>query len=109
MAYDEGLAERVRDYFSGLKNVSEKKMFGGLAFMLNGNMCVGINNSLLMARVGKDHYETLIQKPHAQEMDFTGKSLKGFIYVDENGTSEDDDLYQWLTDSVNFVKTLPAK
>lgn len=111
MAYDEGLAERIRDFFmeSG-ETPFEKKMFGGLCFMINGHMCIGIaKQEKLMLRVGPDAYENILSKPHANEMDFTGKPLKGFIYVDEEGFSADDDLAKWCRYALDFVKTLEPK
>ncbi len=79
MAYDEGLAERLRQVFSGRPEIEEKKMFGGIAFMLSGHMCVGINDTMLMARVGPDQYDAAMTRPHAREMDFTGRSMKGCL------------------------------
>lgn len=70
-------------------------MFGGLAFMLSGNMCCGFVGSELMARVGKEQYEEALRKPHARAMDFTGRSLKGFVYVAPTGLDSDDDLAPW--------------
>ena len=79
MAYDEGLAQRLRDYFFERENVVEKKMFGGLAFMVNGNMSVGVTNKGdLMVRVGKDGHDDALAQPHARPMDFTGRKMTGF-------------------------------
>ena len=109
MAYDEGLAQRVAELMSDLPNVNEKKMFGGLAFMVNGNMSIGITGEELMVRVGAENYSDALNHPHAREMDFTGKALKGFVYVRPEGISEDDDLIAWINRAVTFVQTLPAK
>ena len=109
MAFDEGLAQRLREHLRDIPGVEEKSMFGGLAFMVRGNMCVGVVHSTLMARVGADQYETLLSHPHARPMDFTGKPLRGFIYVDEEGIEEDDDLQAWIDRACGFVQTLPAK
>ncbi len=113
MAYDEGLAQRIREIFEQQDNIAaeiiEKKMFGGLAFMLSGNMCVGIVDETLMARVGPEQYEDALQHPHAREMDFTGKPLKGFIYVDAEGIVDDSDLQEWITRCMTFADSLPAK
>ena len=81
MLYDEGVAQRVREAMSDQKNVVEKKMFGGLSFMLQGNMCCGVVGAELMVRVGVDGYEAALSQPYARQMDFTGKPLKGFVYV----------------------------
>jgi len=109
MAYDEGVAERLREYFSGRNDISEKKMFGGVAFMHSGNMCVGVNDNCLMARVGPERYSEGLQRPHARQMDFTGKPLKGFIYVDPDGFAEDSDLAEWIGLCEAFTGSLPAK
>jgi len=109
MAFDEGLAQRLREIFSEKEDVVEKKMFGGLAFMLSGNMCCGVIGEELMARVGPDQYESALQLPHARNMDFTGKPLKGFVYVGYQGIASDDDLENWVRRCEKFVSSLPAK
>jgi TfoX/Sxy family transcriptional regulator of competence genes len=109
MAYDEGVAERLREAFSTHKGVTEKKMFGGLAFMVSGNMCRGVVNDTLMARAGPDHYAAALGKPHAREMNFTGRPMKGFVYVAPEGFESDADLAGWVKRSQDFVTTLPAK
>ena len=109
MAYDEGLAERLREVMEGLPFVTEKKMFGGLCLMVSGNMCCGIVDETLMARVGPDQYLDCLELPYAREMDFTGKPLKGLIYVDPDGISEDQDLKAWVDRCMNFMQTLPPK
>ena len=109
MAYDEGVAERIREVFEGRHDIVEKKMFGGIAFMHSGNMCCGIVDDMLMARVGPDAYEEALQRPGAREMDFTGKSLKGFVYVEADGFAEDDELRDWLALCEAFTAALPAK
>jgi len=109
MPYDEGLAERLREVFSTRKDVTEKKMFGGIAFMVSGNMCCGIVNDTLMARVGPDQYDAALKRPHTRKMDFTGKPLKGFVYVAPEGFESDEDLADWVRLSLDFVTSLPAK
>ena len=109
MAYDEELAERIRPLFARLPGCEEKKMFGGIAFMYAGHMCVGINNDLLMARVGPIRYKEAMARPHAQEMDFTGRSLKGFVYVAPDGIATDADLVSWTELCEEFVSSLPPK
>lgn len=109
MAYDEGLAQRIRDVLAGRPDFIEKKMFGGLAFMVNGHMCVGVNDDKLMARVGADRYAEAMKSPHAREMDFTGKGLKGFVYVEAAGIEEDIDLQMWVDLALGFNETLPPK
>jgi TfoX/Sxy family transcriptional regulator of competence genes len=109
MAFDEGLAERLRDLLKQHNNVSEKKMFGGLAFMLDGHMFVGILGDRLMARVGPAGYEDTLRRPHVSEMDFTGKPMKGYVYIAPEGFESDQDLENWVTLCVKFVSTLPPK
>jgi TfoX/Sxy family transcriptional regulator of competence genes len=109
MPYDEGVAARLREVFAGRADIVEKKMFGGIAFMHRGNMCCGINQDVLMARVGPDQYENAMTNTHAREMDFTGKSLKGFVYVDPEGFAEDEQLEYWVGLCETFTASLPAK
>ena len=109
MAFDEGVAQRVREALDTQTDVEEKRMFGGLAFMLRGNMCCGVVGNELMVRVGTDAYESALSEPHAREMDFTGKPLTGFVYVASAGFESDDDLQTWVDRAVEFVSLLPAK
>jgi TfoX/Sxy family transcriptional regulator of competence genes len=109
MAFDEGLAERIRDTLADIRGVSERRMFGGLAFMLHGNMFVGVVGSTLMARVGPDGYSAALRRPHAREMDFTGRPMKGYVYVDEAGTAEDADLAAWVAACRGYAATLRSK
>lgn len=109
MAYDEKLASRIQKLFSKRKAVTEKKMFGGIAFMLRGNMCCGVVKDKLMLRVGPEQYEILLREPHAGPMDFTGRPLAGFLYVGPQGIRTDDALHSWVQRAIDFVLTLPAK
>lgn len=109
MSYDEGLAQRIREALQERQDITEKKMFGGIAFMLGGNMCAGVVDDELMARVGPDQYQEALRRPHAREMDFTGRPLKGFIYVEAAGIETDRDLQQWLALACDFAGSLPAK
>jgi len=109
MAYDEGLAQRVRELLEERADVSEKKMFGGLAFLVAGNMCAGIMGDELMVRVGPDGYRDALAQPGAREMDFTGRSLKGFVYVDSEGIEDDADLAGWVARGIRFAGALPPK
>lgn len=109
MAFDEGLAERVRDLIAEHRGWSERKMFGGLCFMSNGNMCFGVVGSELMVRVGPEAYDAALALPEAREMDFTGRSMRGMVYVGESGLSEDDDLAGWLDRGLRFAGSLPPK
>lgn len=109
MAYDEGLAQRIRETLAETTGVVEKKMFGGLCFMLRGNMCAGVSGDELMVRVGPDAYGEALALPHAREMDFTGKPLRGFVYVDPLGFESDEDLESWIERGARFARSLPAK
>jgi TfoX/Sxy family transcriptional regulator of competence genes len=109
VAFDEGLADGC-DIFVGTEpGLSERKMFGGLCFLLNGNMSFGIVGSELMVRVGQAKYAEALALPHAREMDFTGRSMRGMVFVAEDGLSEDDDLNSWLQRGIHFSGSLPAK
>jgi hypothetical protein len=107
VAYDEGLAERIRDILQDRQDVVEKKMFGGLAFMVKGHMAVGIVKEDLMARVGPDAHDALIKKPHARLMDFAGRPMKGFLFVGPKGVDAASDLARWVAHSVAYADSLP--
>ena len=110
MAIDELLAERVRAALSGEKGITSKKMFGGLCMLHNGNMLCGVDNrGNLMLRVGPEQYEHALALPHAREMDFTGRPMKGMVYVEPEGFASEEDLKKWLALAMKFTGTLPAK
>lgn len=109
MAYDEGLAQRLRKHLGEREDLVERRMFGGLAFMLAGHMACGVIGDRLMVRVGPEHYEQALRRPHAREMDFTGRPLKGFVFVEPPGFADDEDLKAWIEQGLGFVSTLPAK
>ncbi len=109
MAADPGLVQRIQEILASRSGVSERKMFGGIAFMLHGNMLIGVNGTSLMARVGPSYYEQALATENVREMDFTGRPMKGFVYVDENGLEEDHQLEHWIQACANFVSTLPPK
>ena len=109
MPYDEGLAQRIREVLDERRDVSSRKMFGGVAFMLGGNMCCGVVGDELMVRVGPDAYQDARALPHAREMDFTGKPMRGMLYVECAGIEEDADLTAWVERGVAFAGSLPAK
>ena len=108
MAYDEGLAERIRDVI-GTRGVVEKKMFGGLCFMVRGHMCCGVTGEELMLRVGPEQFDAALKRKHARKMDFTGRPMKGFVFVGSEGLESDDALEEWIQFGRKFVKTLPKK
>jgi len=109
MAYDEGLAERIREIVQSRPGIAEKKMFGGLAFMANGHMFVGVQDSTLMARVGPAGYAGALAKPHVRTMDFTGRPLTGYVYVAAEGLESDEALADWVKACLAFVAALPPK
>jgi len=109
MAYDETLAQRVRAALADQPALDEKKMFGGLTFMLHGNMCCGIIHDDLMVRVGPDQHAAALARPHARELDFTGRSMRGMVVVDAAGLQTEQELAEWVQRGVAFASTLPAK
>jgi len=109
MAFDENLAERLRLLFRGKYKVTEKKMFGGLAFMVNGHMCCGIVATDLVVRVGPDALEYALKRPHTRPMDFTGRPMKGFVYVGPGGYHSDRDLKSWTKIGLDFVLSQSPK
>ena len=109
MAYDEALAARIRSAFEGEANVTEKKMFGGVAFMVSGNMACGVTGDELMVRVGPDNYEDALSRPHARPMDFTGRPMRGMVYVARPGFESDQDLAAWVDSGASFARSLPSK
>jgi TfoX/Sxy family transcriptional regulator of competence genes len=108
MAVDEDLAERMRAVLGGTGTVREVKMFGGLCFMLNGNMLAGTSNRGLLVRVGKDQYTRALERPNARPMEMTGRAMEGYIFVDPPPRDERG-LREWLELAVAFVNTLPPK
>ncbi|HMB69546.1 MAG TPA: TfoX/Sxy family protein [bacterium] len=109
MSYDQGVVDRVRKALSKRRNVAERRMFGGLTFMVGGHMTCGVVGDELMVRVGPDAYAEALKDRHAREMDFTGTPLKGFVFVESKGFATEEALREWLDRAVEFVKTLPVK
>jgi len=109
MAYDEGLAERIRGLLEDSGKASERRMFGGLAFMIHGHMTLGIVKDELMVRVGPDTYPHSLREPHARAMDFTGRPMKGFVFVSPEGLESDADLQRWVERGVRYAASLPTK
>ena len=109
MAYSESLAERIRGIVARRRGIAEKKMFGGVCFLLHGNMCVGVWKDSLIARLGPEQGAAALREPHAQPMDITGKPMKGWVLVEPDGVENDRQLHQWIEKSVEFVGTLPKK
>jgi hypothetical protein len=109
MTFDEGLAERVRELLQPRRGITERRMFGGLAFMSHGHMFVGVIGSNLMARVGPSAYTSALKKRHVREMDFTGRPMKGYVFVEPEGFASDSDLEHWVSTCLRFVASLPPK
>lgn len=109
MAFDRGLADRIRLVLARSRAISEKKMFGGLAFFMNGHMVCGVVKADLMLRLGEETTTTALTQPHTRPMDFTGKPLKSMIYVDARGIDSEESLRAWVESALAYVKTLPPK
>jgi len=109
LAYNEKLAQRIRESLKDKYQITEKRMFGGLSFLLNGNMCCGVINDSLMVRVGPDDYEDALTEQHTRQMDFTGRPLKGFVYVDPEGLTTEESLLKWIDRGIKFASSLPSK
>ena len=109
MAYDEMLAQRVRDCLAEEPGVREIRMFGGLCFTLNGNMCVGVLGDELMVRVGPEAFERCLSLPHARPMDFTGRPSRGMVYVAPAGLRQARELRTWVERGAGFARGLKPK
>jgi TfoX/Sxy family transcriptional regulator of competence genes len=109
MAYDRGLAERVRVILQPRSGFSERQMFGGICFMINGNMCCGVVKTDLMLRLSPEAAAHALKQPHVRSMDFTGKPMKSMIYVDAHGADADEALHEWVEAAYSFAASLKAK
>jgi TfoX/Sxy family transcriptional regulator of competence genes len=109
MAYDHTLAQRIRDALAGRPSYSERKMFGGIAFMAGGNMVGGVLGDRIMVRVGPANYETLLALPHVSPMDFNGRPMKGMLSIAAAGIADDKSLQLWLERGWDFAALLPPK
>jgi TfoX/Sxy family transcriptional regulator of competence genes len=109
MPYSESLAERVRGIWHGRRGISEKKMFGGIAFLLHGNMCVGILHTTLIARLGMEAAHHALQKPQVSEFNVTGRPMRGWVIVEALGLETDEQLRSWMEQCWEFVSTLDPK
>ena len=109
MAYDASLAARIRDALARKKNVEEKKMFGGVGFLLNGNMLVGVWKDSLIVRLGPDEGDDALLEPHVKAFDITGRAMKGWVLVEPEGVEDDEQLSDWIQRAVKFVGKLPKK
>ena len=109
MAASKLLVERIRYVLSRRRGITEKKMFGGVCFLLNRNMLVAVWNDSLIARLGVEQAEIALTEPDIREMDLTGRPMKGWIIVGQDGIDSDQQLTRWIDLSLTFVRTLPAK
>ena len=108
MAYDLKLAERIRSKLDEVP-FEEKKMFGGVGFLLNGNMACGVNQDNLIVRIDPEKQNTLLKKPHAKPFDLTGKPMKGWLVIEADGVKTNKQLGTWVKEGVEFALTLPPK
>ena len=109
MAYDEGLAQRLRESLADADGLTERRMFGGIAFMLGGNMAVGVTGDELMVRSGPALYEEALAHPHARVFDMTGRPMRGWVVVAPDGLAYDAALGAWVEMGVAFARSLPPK
>ncbi|KOU94746.1 RNA methyltransferase [Streptomyces sp. XY593] len=109
MTYDEGLAQRIREQLGERPGLAEKRMFGGLAFLLHGHMTVGVVGDEAIARVGPDGTERALARPEARPMEFTGRPMRGWVTVSGPALAEDSVLQHWVTTALAFAGTLPPK
>jgi hypothetical protein len=108
MPYDAVLTERARRALAG-RAVTERKMMGGLAFLLGGHMCCGVLGEDRVVRIGPEQYEAALAEPHVRPMDFTGRAMRDFVYVAADGTGRDEALAAWLDRATTFTSSLPPK
>lgn len=109
MVFNEILATRVSQLLRRRRSFVEKKMFGGVGHLRQGNMCVGVWKEFLIVRVGLDAYEDALDEPFTKLFDITGRPMRGWVMVHRTGVADDDDLREWIERAIKFVKTLPAK
>ena len=109
MAFDESLAARIRDALARKKGVEEKKMFGGIGFLLNGNMLVGVWKDSLIVRLGPEEGDEALKEAHVSVFNITGRAMKGWVLVASAGVEADDKLSGWVQRALNFVGKLPGK
>jgi TfoX/Sxy family transcriptional regulator of competence genes len=109
MAFDERLAERVRKQLGKRKGLSEKKMFGGLAFLLNGNMCCGLHGAELIIRLDPEKADTALAEPHTRIFDLSGRPMKGWVLVASAGLQSEESLAKWIRTGIDYASSLPKK
>jgi hypothetical protein len=109
MAFDEILAERTRQCLARRKNVEERKMFGCVCFLINGNALAGVWKDRFIARLGPDEGEAALREPHVRAFDITGRPMRNWVAVEPKGVEDDEQLHDWVQRALKFVTTLPAK
>ena len=109
MAFDEALVRRVRSRLGHHRDIAEKRMFGGLAFLLNGNMCCGIHQQALIVRLHPAHADLALAQPHTRIFDLSGRPMRGWLLVDAAGLDDDSVLAKWLGVAVDYAGSLPSK
>ena len=109
MAYDEALADRVLEHLVGQPDLAQKKMFGGISFMVRGNFTCGVVKDELCVRVGADAYDEALAEPHVRPMDFTGKPMAGWVFVGPESLEPDASLHQWVDKGLHVALSLPPK
>jgi TfoX/Sxy family transcriptional regulator of competence genes len=109
MAYDLNLAQRIRQVLAGQPGLVEKKMFGGVGFLIRGNMACGVHGNDLIVRLGAERYPQALAQPHTRPFDMTGRPMQGWVMVAPEGAASDHDLREWVSQGTAFAATLPPK
>jgi hypothetical protein len=109
MAYDQALAQRLRMALDGIPKLVEKKMFGGIAFLIRGNMACGVNGEQVIVRISPDRYAEALAQPFVRPFDMTGRPMKGWVVVEREGVHSQEDLQTWLQRGVDMAQSLPPK
>jgi TfoX/Sxy family transcriptional regulator of competence genes len=109
MPYNELLSNRIRAVLGPLPNLEEKKMFGGVGFLVNGNMACGVHKDDLIVRVGPANYYVALSRPHTRPFDMTGRSMAGWVIVSPEGCASESDLKVWVDQGLAFALSLPSK
>lgn len=109
MAYDEGVAQRTENVLGQLPGLVAKKMFGGVGYLVQGNMACGVHKDMLIVRVGPEAYEEALEKPYTRQFDMTGRPMRGWVMVESGGFDSDEDLGYWVDRGVEFALSLPPK
>lgn len=109
MAYDQVLAARVGEVIAAVPGLEEKKMFGGIGYLLNGNMALGVHKDNLIVRVGHQGFEEKMAMPHTVPFDLTGRAMGGWLMVEPAGVAQDEDLKYWIAQGLDFAESLPPK